>query len=67
MLLVRKTAKKFLTDMKFKEYKGLDLAGVAAEVLGEWDARDTFHKRHIRSVQVKLITVGKLHCITYNA
>ena len=30
--------------MKFKEYKGLDLAGVAAEVLGEWDARDTFHK-----------------------
>ena len=44
MLLVRKTAKKFLTDMKFKEYKGLDLAGVAADVLGEWDARDTFHK-----------------------
>ena len=43
MLLVRKTAKKFLTDMKFKEYKGLDLAGVAAEVRGEWDARDTFH------------------------
>lgn len=30
--------------MKFKEYKGLDLAGLAAEVLGEWDARDTFHK-----------------------
>ena len=30
--------------MKFKEYKGLDLAGVAADVLGEWDARDTFHK-----------------------
>ena len=36
--------KKFLTDMKFKEYKGLDLAGTAADVLGEWDARDTFHK-----------------------
>lgn len=30
--------------MKFKEYKGLDLAGLAAEVLGEWDERDTFHK-----------------------
>ncbi len=30
--------------MKFKEYKGLDLAGLAAEVLGEWDARDTFRK-----------------------
>ena len=30
--------------MKFKEYKGLDLAGLAAEVLAEWDARDTFHK-----------------------
>ena len=30
--------------MKFKEYKGLDLAGLAAEVLGTWDARDTFHK-----------------------
>ena len=24
--------------------KGLDLAGTAADVLGEWDARDTFHK-----------------------
>ncbi len=30
--------------MKFKEYKGLDLAGLAAEVLGTWDDRDTFHK-----------------------
>jgi len=30
--------------MKFKEYKGLDLAKTAAEVLGEWDARDTFRK-----------------------
>ena len=30
--------------MKFNEYKGLDLAGLAADVLGEWDARDTFHK-----------------------
>ena len=30
--------------MKFKEYKGLDLAQIAADVLGEWDARDTFHK-----------------------
>ena len=30
--------------MKFKEYKGLDLAGLAAEALGTWDARDTFHK-----------------------
>ena len=30
--------------MKFKEYKGLDLAGLATEVLNEWDARDTFHK-----------------------
>ena len=30
--------------MKFNEYNGLDLAGLAADVLGEWDARDTFHK-----------------------
>ncbi len=30
--------------MKFKEYKGLDLAGLATEVLKEWDADDTFHK-----------------------
>ena len=30
--------------MKFKEYKGLDLARVAAEVLRQWDADDTFHK-----------------------
>jgi len=30
--------------MKFKEYKGLDLAGLAAEVLAQWDARDTFRK-----------------------
>ena len=30
--------------MKFKEYKGLDLAAAAAEVLERWDAEDTFHK-----------------------
>ena len=30
--------------MKFKEYKGLDLPGLAAEVLARWDADDTFHK-----------------------
>ncbi len=30
--------------MKFKEYKGLDLAATADEVLKEWDAQDTFHK-----------------------
>ncbi|MFI3264289.1 MAG: isoleucine--tRNA ligase [Rikenellaceae bacterium] len=30
--------------MKFNEYKGLDLAGVASDVLKEWDANDTFHK-----------------------
>ena len=30
--------------MKFKEYKGLDLAGLAANVLAEWDSDDTFHK-----------------------
>ncbi len=30
--------------MKFREYKGLDLAATAAEVLKEWDAEDTFHK-----------------------
>ena len=30
--------------MKFKEYKGLDLAAVAEEVLRQWDADDTFHK-----------------------
>ena len=29
---------------KFTEYKGLDLPGLAAEVLGTWDADDTFHK-----------------------
>ena len=29
---------------KFTEYKGLDLPRVAAEVLGTWDADDTFHK-----------------------
>mgnify|MGYP000783798102 CR=1 FL=1 len=26
--------------MKFKEYKGLDLPGLAADVLKEWDAQD---------------------------
>ncbi|MFR9629365.1 MAG: isoleucine--tRNA ligase [Rikenellaceae bacterium] len=30
--------------MKFKEYKGLNLANVADEVLAKWDADDTFHK-----------------------
>ena len=30
--------------MKFKEYKGLDLAGIAADVLEKWDKDDTFHK-----------------------
>ncbi len=30
--------------MKFKEYKGLDLAQTASDVLKEWDADDTFHK-----------------------
>ncbi len=30
--------------MKFKEYKGLDLPQLAADVLKEWDAEDTFHK-----------------------
>ena len=30
--------------MKFKEYKGLDLPGLAADVLKEWDAQDRFHK-----------------------
>ena len=30
--------------MKFTEYKGLDLPKLANEVLGEWDAKDTFHK-----------------------
>ncbi|MBR5863114.1 MAG: isoleucine--tRNA ligase [Alistipes sp.] len=30
--------------MKFNEYKGLDLAKVADEVLKQWDADDTFHK-----------------------
>ena len=29
---------------KFTEYKGLDLAGVADEVLARWTAEDTFHK-----------------------
>ena len=30
--------------MKFKEYKGLDLAGVADDVLKDWDSNNTFHK-----------------------
>ena len=30
--------------MKFTEYKGLDLPKLANDVLGEWDAKDTFHK-----------------------
>ncbi len=30
--------------MKFKEYKGLDLAGLADDVLKQWDADDTFHQ-----------------------
>ena len=30
--------------MKFKEYKGLDLAGLAADVLAERGSDDTFHK-----------------------
>ena len=30
--------------MKFKEYKGLDLPQLAADVLAQWDAEDTFHK-----------------------
>ncbi|MFI3301772.1 MAG: isoleucine--tRNA ligase [Rikenellaceae bacterium] len=30
--------------MKFKEYKGLDLPNIAAEVLKDWDSDDTFHK-----------------------
>ena len=30
--------------MKFNEYKGLDLAKVADEVLKKWDADDTFHQ-----------------------
>ena len=29
---------------KFKEYKGLDLAGVADEMLARWNEDDTFHK-----------------------
>ena len=29
---------------KFNEYKGLDLAGVADEVLARWTKDDTFHK-----------------------
>ena len=30
--------------MKFKEYKGLDLPQLAADVLRQWDAEDTFHQ-----------------------
>ncbi|MDR0510726.1 MAG: isoleucine--tRNA ligase [Rikenellaceae bacterium] len=30
--------------MKFKEYKGLDLAAANREILERWDADDTFHK-----------------------
>ena len=28
--------------MKFKEYKGLDLPGLAADVLKEWDAQASY-------------------------
>ena len=38
-------AKTTFTAMeKFTEYKGLDLAGVADEVLARWTEEDTFHK-----------------------
>ncbi len=30
--------------MKFNEYKGLDLAAIATEVLEQWNQDDTFHK-----------------------
>ncbi|MBQ2727660.1 MAG: class I tRNA ligase family protein, partial [Alistipes sp.] len=30
--------------MKFNEYKGLDLAKIADEVLARWDAEQTFDK-----------------------
>ena len=30
--------------MKFKEYKNLDLSGLANDVLAEWDQKDTFAK-----------------------
>ncbi|MFR9566615.1 MAG: class I tRNA ligase family protein, partial [Rikenellaceae bacterium] len=30
--------------MKFNEYKGLDLAQVASEVIEGWDREDTFHQ-----------------------
>ena len=30
--------------MKFNEYKGLDLAKIADEVLSKWDSDDTFHQ-----------------------
>ena len=30
--------------MKFNEYKGLDLAAIADEILKKWDADDTFHQ-----------------------
>lgn len=28
----------------FKEYKGLDLTGLSAEVLEDWKRQDVFHK-----------------------
>jgi isoleucyl-tRNA synthetase len=33
-----------MNDMKFKEYKGLDLVGLSAEVLEKWDANKTFER-----------------------
>ena len=33
-----------MSRSKFREYKGLDLPAMAAEVLAEWDKQDTFHK-----------------------
>ena len=36
--------KKYIDSMKFKEYKGLNLPGVADDVLKSWDNGDTFAK-----------------------
>ena len=34
-----------MSKKNFTEYKGLDLSKIASDVLEQWDAQDTFHKR----------------------
>ena len=33
-----------MSNLKFKEYKGLDLSRINEDILKQWDADDTFHR-----------------------